>query len=420
MAKPQASTLPISATHRPSTQDELAECVRACFAENVAVYPLGGETSLDFGLPGSREGIGLSLGELNRVIDYPARDMTITVEAGITMQALAETLAAERQRLPIDVPHAERATLGGVVATNFNGPRRYGQGTVRDYVIGISAVDGTGMPFHGGGRVVKNVAGYDFCKLLTGSLGTLAVITQLTLKVIPLPEKTALAATRVRDLDHAERLLGALVHSGTAPAAIELLAGPEWGDVLHEFGDEAPLDQDLALVAGLEGTAVEVDWQLQTLEREWREQGAAGLGHVAGEAAEALWRRLAEFPAAAPSPLVIQASIVPSAVTHFIAAVRTVAPNASIQSHAGSGVVTVRFAEFPKDGLSRTLVGKLQPAAAASHGHVVILSNPAGAETTHQSVWGGAAPFHLMGEVKKKFDPKGILNPGRFVYQGIE
>ena len=97
---------------------------------------------------------------------------------------------------------------------------------MRDYVIGISAVDGRGMAFKGGGRVVKNVAGYDFCKLLTGSLGTLGVITQVTLKVKPLPERRRLVACRLRDLEQAEQLLAALVTSQTTPAAIELLVGP--------------------------------------------------------------------------------------------------------------------------------------------------------------------------------------------------
>ena len=105
----------------------------------------------------------------------------------------AEVLAAENQRLPIDVPAEEQATLGGVIATNWNGPRWYGQGSVRDYLIGVAAVDGHGTRFRGGGRVVKNVAGYDLCKLLTGSLGTLAILTEVTLKVKPIPEKTALA-----------------------------------------------------------------------------------------------------------------------------------------------------------------------------------------------------------------------------------
>jgi hypothetical protein len=99
-----------------------------------------------------------------------------------------------------------------------------------------------------------------------------------------------------------------------------------------------------------------------------------------------------------------------------VASAREIDPRVSLQAHAGNGAVILRFPEFPKGGLSRTLIARLQPAAAAGKGHVVILSNPSGAETTHQSVWGGQAPFWLMGEVKKKFDPKGILNPGRFVY----
>src|SRR6185295_19830055 len=120
-------------------------------------------------------------------------------------------LATERQRLPIDVPQAERATVGGVIATNWNGPRRFREGTVRDYVIGISAVDGRGQPFKGGGRVVKNVAGYDFCKLLTGSFGTLGVITQVTLRLKPIPDQSALLACTVPDLAAAEKLLSALI-----------------------------------------------------------------------------------------------------------------------------------------------------------------------------------------------------------------
>ncbi|HEV3417127.1 MAG TPA: FAD-binding oxidoreductase, partial [Pirellulales bacterium] len=129
-------------TISPADQPAVATAIAGAFADGTPVYPVGGGTSLGYGLPAARPGIELSLAKLDRVIDYPARDMTITVEAGITMSALAATLAAERQRLPVDVPQADRATLGGVIATNFSGPLRYGHRTVRDYVIGISAVDG--------------------------------------------------------------------------------------------------------------------------------------------------------------------------------------------------------------------------------------------------------------------------------------
>jgi glycolate dehydrogenase FAD-binding subunit len=407
--------LPINDTLRPASQDELAVAVREAFESGTPLYPVGGGTSLDFGLPAKAPGQGLSLSKLNRVIDYPARDMTVTVEAGVTMKTLADLVATERQRLPIDVPNSEQATIGGVIATNWNGPRRFGLGTVRDYVIGISAVDGRGLPFKGGGRVVKNVAGYDFCKLLTGSLGTLGVITQVTLRLRPIPEQSVLIACAVPDSIAAENLLAALVASQTTPTAIELLAGPAWqaDPALQSLGHGSP--RQLYLVVGLEGTGTEVEFMVRQLSHEWHELGMA---HplIVGESA-ALWQRLIEFPAAGESPLVLKASVAPSGTTALIDAARQLDAACSIQAHAGNGLVIIKLSAFPAQGLSRALVGNLQPTAAAHHGHVVVLSNPSRSEMTHQSAWGATdAPLELMTEVKRRFDPKDILNRARFIY----
>lgn len=152
----------------PATAAELQRFV----AENATgarerLCPVGGRTALHYGI-GHQPCRRIDLRDLSKVIDYPARDMTVTVEAGIRIAALQQLLATERQQLPIDIAQAERATLGGALATNTNGPRRFGAGTFRDYVIGITALTGEGTLFHGGGRVVKNVAGYDVCKLLVG------------------------------------------------------------------------------------------------------------------------------------------------------------------------------------------------------------------------------------------------------------
>jgi len=407
-------TLPVKDTVVPAIQDELVAAVRSSVVSDTPLYPIGGGTALDLGLPAKAPGRGLSLANLNRVVDYPARDMTVTVEAGVTMQALAELLAKERQRLPIDVPQAERATIGGVIATNWNGPRRFGEGTIRDYVIGISAVDGRGQPFKGGGRVVKNVAGYDFCKLLTGSLGTLGVITQVTLRLKPIPEQMALVACAVTNAPAAEKLLASLITSQTTPTAIELLGGPAWqaDSTLTGLG---PLGKSgLYLVVSLEGTGVEVEYMSRQLTTEWRTQGVDPL--VVGEAAS-LWRRLVEFSAEGESPLVLKASVAPSGTAAIIEAAQRLDPDCSIQAHAGSGIVLLQMSKFPDQGLSRALVGSLQPAAAAHHGHLSILRNPSGAEMTHQCVFGATdAPLWLMSEVKRKFDPRDILNRGRFIY----
>jgi glycolate oxidase FAD binding subunit len=159
--------LPITQTITPASPAQVADAVRRYHDNETPVYPVGGATALDYGLTPKRPGTALSLSGLQAVVDYPARDMTVTVEAGMRVAELSRILAREGQQWPIDVPRADNATVGGVIATNTNGPRRYGYGSVRDYVIGINAVDGSGRPFKGGGRVVKNVAGYDFCKLLT-------------------------------------------------------------------------------------------------------------------------------------------------------------------------------------------------------------------------------------------------------------
>jgi glycolate oxidase FAD binding subunit len=402
--------LPISQTRSPATQEELAACVREAFETGTPLYPIGGGTSLDFGLPARSPGKGLSLAELNRIVDYPARDMTITVEAGVTMQTLAELLARERQRLPVDVPQAEQATIGGVIATNWNGPRRLGQGPLRDYVIGISAVDGRGQPFQGGGRVVKNVAGYDFCKLLTGSLGTLGVITQVTLRLKPVPEQSALVACAVPDSANAEKLLAALINSQTTPTAVELLAGPAWEADPALLAVEHASRQPLFLVVGLEGTVPEVEFMVHQLTQEWRELGVAA-ALVVGEA-HALWQRLIEFPAAGRSPLVLKASVVPSGTTAILDAARRLDPACSVQAHAGNGILIIKLSQFPADGLSRALVGGLQPAAAAHHGQVVVLANPSGAEMTHQSVWGATdSPLDLMSEVNRRARSGGFQPP---------
>jgi len=217
-------SLPISEMLTPESESQVCEILRSASQNGTPVYPIGGGTSLGLGLPAQMDGFGLQVGGLNKVVDYPARDMTITVGAGITMQKLTELLSSESQHLPIDAPNPEIATLGGLIATNHSGPRRFGQGTMRDHVIGIRAVDGRGNAFAAGGRVVKNVAGYDFCKLLTGSFGTLGVITEVTLKLKPLPAAGAFVHCQPANLEQAEQLLAAM---SVGAGGVEVKVGDE-------------------------------------------------------------------------------------------------------------------------------------------------------------------------------------------------
>jgi glycolate oxidase FAD binding subunit len=409
-----ASPLPLTESQTPADQAALAAALAAAHARGTAVYPIGGGTSLDFGLPATTPGIGLNTTQLSRVIDYPARDMTVTVEAGITLDALAATLAAERQWLPVEGAQPQAATLGGLMATAFSSARRYGYGTLRDYVIGMTAVDVRGVAFKTGGRVVKNVAGYDFCKLLTGSLGTLGVISQVTLKVRPIPERSAFLVCNLPDLNVAERLLAALVDSGTTPAAVELLLGPHWRE--HSALGTLPAGSISRLAVGLEGTAEEVDWMLTRLAAEWNALGVTFTHVVPPDHAQQLWETLREFPGASDAPLVLKASVVPSNTTRFVQLVQELDPQASIQAHAGNGIVIARFASFDAGDVSRGLIARLHPAAQQWGGNAVVLSSMLDG-WTRQALWGNAsAAAPWMAKVKRQFDPQNLLNPGRFAY----
>jgi len=398
--------LPISDTVSPDDHDALADVVRSAVADRTPIYPIGGGTSLDYGLTPKQQGIGLSLAGLKQIIDYPARDMTITVEAGITMQTLEQTLAAEGQQLPFDVPQSEAATLGGVVATNWNGPRRLAYGTVRDHVIGIRAVDGRGVAYSGGGRVVKNVAGYDFCKLLTGSMGTLGVITQLTMRVKPLPERTAMVEIPLASRSVAERILEAMVTSQASPVAIELLAGFE------SFSSDNTWATLLIL---FEGTSQEVDWMTARLAEE-----ASALDLLARvleelEADEA-FRTVVNAPVRGEADLVIKASVLPSHVVPLVQLLREQIDVAcEVRASAANGVVFARFPEFPSAEVSQTLVGRLHPAVSNRGGSLTVVAS-AEPDLTRVAVWGPRqASTDVMQAVRQQFDPDGLLNPGRFV-----
>jgi glycolate oxidase FAD binding subunit len=411
-----AELLPLTDTLTPADEAELLQSVREAYSDGTPIYPMGGGTSLNFGLPPRDPGHGLALRGLRRVIDYPARDMTITVETGIAMDELAAVLAKEKQRLPIDLPNADRATLGGVIATNTSGARRYSSGTMRDYVIGITAVDGRGTKYHGGGRVVKNVAGYDFCKLLTGSLGTIGIVTQVTLRVKPIPECCRFVACRIRNLQMAEKLLEGLVTTATSPAAIELLLGPAWQN--DAALGKLSVGEIGYLVIGLEGAEPEVTWMVSTLFNELHHHGA-NPDVIAADQTTGLWMRLAQFPVEGGAPLVVKASLRSSRTVEFIEKLRQIDPQCDVQSHAGNGIVIARLSQIGGGGISKLLVGTLQPAAAEHDGHVIVLSCDQPGELTRQATWGSTGEAgQSMEEIKRRFDPKNLLNRGRFVYAG--
>ncbi|MFN7580421.1 MAG: FAD-binding oxidoreductase [Planctomyces sp.] len=203
------------------------------------------------------------------VIDYPARDMTITVGAAMPCSQLLHILRQEGQTLPIDIA-SEFATVGEMVLQDHCGPRQFGYGTLRDYVIGIAAVDGHGRQFHAGGRVVKNVAGYDLCRLLTGSNGKLGQLLHVTFKVRPLPATQQLIIAGFRTLQYLEKALNTLNTTATTPVILDVAGRPALPEILNTHTllpvrDSSHLDVAAVLLIGFDGPAEACQWQINTI-----------------------------------------------------------------------------------------------------------------------------------------------------------
>jgi glycolate oxidase FAD binding subunit len=397
---------------RPQSPAEIGEIVRRAAAEGQALFPVGGRTMLGLGNPPNRPGWAVDLRGLDQVIDYPARDMTITVQAGITMARLQEILAPENQRLPIDVPCADRATLGGVLASNVSGPRRYGHGTLRDYVLGISAVNDLGEEIKAGGRVVKNVAGYDLCKLFVGSLGTLGIITQATLKLRPLPDEQALITLSCPS-DAIAGLLDRLHSSRTRPVCLELL-NPPAAQSLRLDGDAT----HWRLVVGYEGNADAIRWQMQQVIREL--SGVCSLEVRIGATALPGCHALGEFLLPTDwedreGSLSFKVNLLSSATADFCVRADALPARPLLQAHAGNGIVIGHAGPGLSLRQAQDMVNGLRELAVKGQGHVVVLRCPA-AWKKAISVWGPPpGDIALMHAVKEKLDPGHLFNPGRFV-----
>jgi glycolate dehydrogenase FAD-binding subunit len=436
-------SLPLTKTLTPADQAEVAVAVRVAWEEKSAVYPIGGGAGLDYGVPPTEPGLGLSLQKLCRLIEYQPDDMTITVEAGMTMAELSKILLHHRQRLPIDVALPDQTTIGGAAVVNACGPRQFASGTMRDFLLGFTAVDGQGTIFSGGGRVLKNAAGYNMGRLMVGSLGTLGIVTQLTLMVRPMPQMSALVACDLPNFETADKLIAQLMQSPIRPAAVELALGPERQDnpVLVPMAKEAAV----RLIVGFEGPTLEVQWMLDALRDMWQTADVSSPMTVTNSWARSLWQWLADFPAH------VRIAVQPCAVTKMIGSIVSLDPDCTIQAHAGSGIVRVKFSESILSGDRTFMSGakgfevphptaaalngdgtdvaetqapftfllrrKLRPLVEDAGGKLTVLSSPQGNVLTRRDIWGPKGPaFAVMQSLKDRFDPAGILNPGRFIF----
>lgn len=403
----------------PATADELAAVLGLANERGAAVLPRGGGSRMGLGCPPRAADLLLSTRGLNRVIEYEPADLTVTVEAGLGFAELQARLNAEGQFLALDPPSAARATIGGIVASNASGPLRLQYGSARDLVIGTRVANPDGVLTKAGGRVVKNVAGYDLNKLYTGSLGTLGVIVELSFKLHPLPRSRGTVLATFERPEAAAALVTRVMRSPLGPAAMEVLNGAA-ADALGRAFSVPPGGCALAVLVGgfdraVERVTVEIAGYC-------REGGRAETLDEAG--GEPLWegiRGLAD--ASDPARPLLKLAVPPAASVAAFERLRSLAQGRGfaplLVAHAGVGLVYARlerreWSEADLESLA-ALAGEARAFARAQGGSLVVESCPRGLKE-RIDVWGEIGPpLRLMRALKEQLDPRGTLNPGRYV-----
>ena len=250
---------------RPGTQDEVSKVLAACAAANAAVIPWGGGTAMGLGNRPARADVAMPLDRLDRIVEFDAANLCVTVEAGVKLAGLQATLAQKKEILPLDPPADGKVTVGGLVATNLSGPSRLLYGTARDWVLGMRVALPDGERIHCGGKVIKNVSGYDMNKLFIGSLGTLGIITEVTFKLLTrCPRVRAGVVGLFPELAQATAVVATTLESVLLPEALDLL-DPDSG------GTAGAASRVWRRPAGAYGLAVALAGSRETVERQVRD-----------------------------------------------------------------------------------------------------------------------------------------------------
>ncbi len=407
---------PSRAIALPRTVEELSEMLSFAMSENLTVIPAGAGTWLNMGNPPVRAHLIISTNYMNRVREYEPADLTATVEAGCPLYTFNQLAAQHRQWIPLDPFGDESSTLGAVVATASSGPMRSAFGTPRDWVIGMQVVHAYGLTTRAGGKVVKNVAGYDLCKLYTGSFGTLGIITEISFKLraLPLAERTLVFGAN--DVNQLCALVARITASDVQPAAMELLSAKLLDDQV-EITTTGDGNYVLALQFVDEDEAIR--WQMAESTRMGSE-----LKHfpLLPEAATQFWEAYRATEISPEWDLIFKVSVKPSDLAMMIAEVQKYLPESPLsmlRAHAANGVLRLHASNQALDWFR----SKERPKRivefrrrAQEHGGTMVLLRAPLELKSHIDVWGEVGPAAaLMHALKEKFDPQNLLNPGRFV-----
>jgi glycolate oxidase FAD binding subunit len=378
----------------PADEQQLAAVLRLANEASLAVVARGGGSKLSWGNPPSRADVILSIAHLDKIIEHPWADLTVSVEAGCTMQKLQAALAQHGQRLALDPLWPEQATIGGVLSTNDSGSLRLRFGSLRDLIIGVTLALPDGTLASSGGKVVKNVAGYDLPKLVTGAFGTLAVITRAVFRLHPLPQNTRTLSMSGCNLEEMQRLILAVQDSKLAHTALQ-----------------ARISQNAEPVVDIlfEGTEAGIAAQEAQLRELARPAAAAEGSSTVWAASQEIWNSANPATAAVAKITTLSASIGRTIETmQRITASRATHWKLTMQA---TGIGWLRL-EASSENLHASL-SDLRFELERSGGSLAAFYQPA--NMAHLDAWGQPGDaLPLMRAVKDQFDPKNTLNPGRF------
>ena len=391
----------------PRNADELCRILATANSEGLTVAPRGGGAHLDIGNPLKRLDMVVDISKLNRIAQHNAADLTLVVEAGITLAALRRALAKEGQFLALDAPLPQRATIGGVLASGVSGPLKWHYGSARDLVIGMQVAQADGRLTRSGGQVVKNVSGYDMARLHVGGLGTLGVITEVSFKLTPMPRRESTLVAQFKSYADCAAAAMSVFNSGAMPLAMTAYnyAASKRINAAHDAG------ADGALAVRLGGRPC----TLKRLEDETFAILSARAGAVERMDVDAAahWTALADFGYAANAKPIMSArvSVLPNKVAQAANAIARRA-DAAILAHVGYGMLNAHW--FDQELDLGEVLRHARDAAHSAGGSLIVERAPLSVKAGID-VWDyNGDSLAIMRGLKAQYDPNGILNPNRF------
>jgi len=436
----------------PADIEQVAKAVKFANRERMAIIPWGSGTKVGIGNPPDHLDVVVSTARLNQMTDVDTANLTMTVQAGVRIKDIQTRLVSEENRcylpmvdpvteaealicsdrentgcfFPLDPMFGDQATIGGVVAGNTSGPRRLLYGLPRDLVLGVRFVAPNGDIIGTGGKTVKNVSGYDVSKLMIGSWGTLGILCEMTLRLLPLPERMETLRLVFSSLSDAEGFIDRLFETKLLPAAVEILNERAFKRLGVADSSATDLSNWLVAVA-LEGCDEAVDRMRTELQGMAGDFGAGGTTHLPEDAHREFWQKVSnlEISLATQFPGMITLKLnYPISQWKKVISMATGTLNAyeidhALLAHAGNGICIINL--LMGEGIAATKDKRVQAVDALFHscremgGNLLVQRAPVVLKP-HLPIWGDSGPhWRVMKWIREQLDPNGIMSPGRLL-----